>query len=108
MIGLGKWKLHVDTRFYSGDVFLIVGEKGGEYDIIAEFPSGKRPDFTFGELKEEGGTITGTARHSLLQGSRIPFSVTFEGDHASGCLDVPVVGMIRFADGVLVQEESAY
>jgi len=99
MLGLGKWKLNVNTRFYSGDVFLIIGEKDGEYDIYAEFPSGKKPDFRFSKLQAEGSTLTGVAQHSLLQGNMLPFSATFEDDTVSGSLDVPFVGMIKFTNG---------
>jgi len=98
MIGLGKWKFIVNTRFHSGEAFLVVGEKDGEYDIRIEIP-GRRPDFRFGNLRAEGNTITGSAQHSLLQGKSIPFSATFENDTASGFLDVPIVGMIRFSGG---------
>jgi len=99
MLGLGKWKFQVKTRFYSGDAYLVVGEKDGAYDIHTELGNGKRADFRFGKLQVEGNTITGTAQHSLLQGNLIPFSATFEDDSASGFLDVPFVGMIKFSDG---------
>jgi len=98
MIGLGKWKFSVSTRFYSGEAFLIVGEKDGEYEIHAELASGKRPDFRFSKLQAQGNTLTGVAQHSMLQGNTIPFSATFENGTASGSLDVPFVGMIRFSD----------
>ena len=98
MLGLGKWKFTVMTRFYSGEAYLIIDEKGGEYDIHAELANGKRPDFRFEKLRAEGNTITGTARHSLLQGHSIPFSATFEDGAASGFLDVPMVGMIKFSN----------
>ena len=102
MLGLGKWQIVVSTRFYSGEVFLIIGEKDGEYDIYTEFPSGKRPDFRFSKLQAEGSTITGVAQHSMLQGKMLPFNVTFENDTVSGSLDVPFVGMIKFEKGVRV------
>ena len=99
MLGLGKWKINVDTRFYSGVAYLVIGEKDGEYDIHADLANGKRTDFRFSKLQAQGSTITGVAQHSLLQGSQIPFSVTFEGDTARGFLDVPFVGMIKFVNG---------
>ena len=102
MLGLGKWKLAVKTRFYSGDAFMIIGEKDGGYDIRVELASGKKPDFRFSNLRAEGNTLTGYAQHSLLQGEMIPFSATFEDDTVTGFLDVPFVGMIRFKDGVRV------
>ena len=97
MVGLGKWKINVSTRFYSGEALLIIGEKDGEYDVYAELPGGKRP-FRFSKLQAQGSTITGVAQHSLLQGSMIPFSATFEDGTASGFLDVPTVGMIKFSN----------
>jgi len=102
MLGIGKWKLYVETRFYSGDAFMLIGEKDGEYDISVELSNGKKPPFRFSSIQAEGNTIKGTARHSLLQGHSIPFSATFEGDTVSGFLDVPVVGLIKFNDGVKV------
>jgi len=98
MLGLGKWKFTVDTRFYKGEAYLIVAGKDGEYDIHSELANGKRPDFRFGKLQAEGNTITGVAQHSLLQGHSIPFSATFEDGAASGFLDVPMVGMIKFSN----------
>ena len=99
MIGLGKWKINVKTRFYSGDAYLIIGEKDGEYEIFADLANGKRTDFRFSKLKAEGNTITGTAVHSMLQGNMLPFKMTFEDGKASGSLDVPFVGMIKFVNG---------
>ena len=98
MLGLGKWEFTVATRFYSGTAFLIIGEKDGEYDIHAELANGKRPDFRFSKVRAQGDTIAGVAQHSLLQGHSIPFSVTFEDGAASGFLDVPMVGMIKFSN----------
>ena len=99
MLGLGKWKFTVANRFYSGDAFLIVGEKDGAYDLRTELASGKKPDFRFNKLRVEGNTLAGMAQHSLLQGHSIPFSVTFEDGAANGFLDVPMVGMIKLING---------
>jgi len=98
MLGLGKWKFTVATRFYSGTAYLIIGEKDGEYDIRAELANGKKPDFRFSKLQAQGNTITGVAHHSLLQGHSIPFSAAFEDGTASGFLDVPMIGMIKFSN----------
>ena len=103
MLGLGKWKVNVDTKFYKGEAFLIIGEEDGEYNVRTELAGGKRPDFSFSNLRAEGNTITGTARHSMLQGKMIPFSATFEDGKVSGFLDVPFVGMITIKDGVKVE-----
>ncbi|MCL2301176.1 MAG: hypothetical protein FWC27_13625 [Firmicutes bacterium] len=98
MLGLGKWKFTVNTRFYSGEAYLVIGGRDGAYDIRAELANGKRPDFRFSQLQAQGDTLTGVAQHSLLQGSLIPFRMTFEGDTASGSLDVPFIGMISFSN----------
>ena len=99
MLGLGKWKITVKTRFYSGDAYMVIGEKDGEYEIYADLANGKRTDFRFSKLHAEGSTLKGTAQHSMLQGNSIPFSATFEGDTVSGFLDVLFVGMIKFVNG---------
>jgi len=99
MLGLGKWKFNVKTRFYSGDAYMIVEEKDGAYEIRAELANGKKPDFRFGKFQVEGNTITGVAHHSMLQGNSIPFSATFEDGTANGFLDVPFIGLIKLNNG---------
>ena len=99
MIGLGIWKFSVDTMFYRGDALLKVRDINGIYDIKCELTDVELPPVALSNLVEEGSTVTGTAATDLLKGKEIPFSVTFDGDSASGYLKVPFIGKIRMKDG---------
>jgi len=105
MLGLGTWKFSVDTMFYRGDAKVIIGEKDGGYTVDVDIPvMDEMPAFTFGGLEVEDNTITGTATIDLdmMRGKEIPFSVTFDGDSATGFLKVPFLGKIKLNDGVRV------
>jgi len=105
MLGLGTWEFNVDTMFYRGRVLLMVAEKDGDYDISIDIPGMDVPSFEVKSLEaDEGntdttGTVTGTAQTDLLRGKDIPFSITFDGDAASGFLKVPFMGKFTMKDG---------
>jgi len=100
MLGLGKWKFQLDTMFYRGDVYLIVGEEDGEYDISIELTGMDIPEFTYESLQVEGNTVTGIVHTDLLRGKDIPFGITFEDGAANGFLKIPFMGKIKLKDGV--------
>jgi len=99
MLGLGTWEFQVDTMFYRGKVLLMVGEKDGGYDIGIDIPGMDVPDFAITSLAAEDNTVSGTVQTSLLKGKDIPFSVTFEGETASGFMKVPFMGKLTMKDG---------
>ena len=102
MLGLGTWQFSVDTMFYRGDAKVIIGEQDGAYTVDVDIPvMDDMPDFSFNSLEADGNTITGTATIDLdmMRGKEIPFSVTFDGDTASGFLKIPFMGKITLKDG---------
>jgi len=105
MLGLGTWNFSVDTMLYRGDAKIIIGEKDGEYDVAVEIPvMDDMPAFTFEDVQTEGDTITGSAKvdMDMLRDRDIPFSLTFDGDSATGFLKVPFLGKIKLNDGVRI------
>ncbi|MDR1463866.1 MAG: hypothetical protein LBJ11_01015 [Oscillospiraceae bacterium] len=99
MIGQGKWLFHIDTMFFNGDTQLIVGGTPDQYEIDIILPGMELPDLAFANIAQDGNTITGTASTSLLKGKDIPFSLTFEGETASGFLKIPFLGKVHLDDG---------
>jgi hypothetical protein len=105
MLGLGTWRFFVDTMFYRGDAKIIVSEKDGAYEVDVDIPvMDDMPPFSFSNLEADGDTLTGTALvdMDMVRGKEIPFSVTFDGDSASGFLKVPFLGKIKLNNGVRV------
>jgi len=103
MLGLGNWQFKVDTMFYRGNAILKVGEKNGEYDIGLEIPGMDNiPPIIVVTINAEGNTISGTAKNDLLGNKEIPFSITIDGDRASGFLKVPFMGKLTLKDGVRI------
>ena len=99
LLGIGKWKFTVDTMFYRGDAILTAVDKDGEYDVDIELTGIEIPNPGYGQLQVEGNTLTGVATTDLLKGKEIPFSLTFDGDTATGFLKVPFMGKIKLKDG---------
>jgi len=99
MLGLGTWQFFVDTMFYRGNVLLMVKDKDGEYDIGIDIPGVDIPAFAVISLAAEGDTINGIAQTDLLKGKDIPFSITFDGDTASGFMKIPFMGKLAMKDG---------
>jgi len=103
MLGLGTWEFHVDTMFYRGKVLLIVKEKDGGYDMDIDIVGmDSTPPFAVNSMNIDGNTITGTAQTDLLKGKEIPYSITFDGDAATGFLKIPFMGKINLKNGVRV------
>lgn len=106
MLGLGKWKFYIDTMFYRGDAILTVGEVNGAYEAGIEVPQlgQELPPMTYENLKQEGNTITGDVKTDLLKGKTLSFSVTFDGDTASGFLKIPFIGKVKMKNGVRIAD----
>ena len=105
MLGLGTWQFSVDTMLYRGDAKVIITEKDGEYNVDVDIPvMDDMPAFAFTSLQAEDNTITGTATIDIdmMRGKEIPFSVTFDGETATGFLKVPFLGKIKLNNGVRV------
>jgi len=103
MLGLGTWEFNVDTMFYRGKVLLIVKEKDGAYDMDIDIVGmDSTPPFAVLSMNVEGNTVSGAAQTDLLKGKEIPYSITFDGDTATGFLKVPFMGKINLKNGARV------
>jgi len=100
MIGLGKWSYKVSTVFISGDVVLEVSDDNGAYkvEVLSIETESDIPEFRFYDIVEEGNTLTGKGEVSMLPGSKLDLSMTFEGDTMNGFLKVPYVGKVKIKD----------
>ena len=99
MLGLGTWEFQENTMFYRGRVLLVLADKDGEYDVTLDLPGVDVPDFEIVNMAQDGNTIAGAVKTSLLKGKEIPFSVTFDGDTANGFMKIPFMGKITMKDG---------
>ena len=103
MLGLGRWKFFVDTMFYRGDAFITVADKNGKYDVTLDLPGmNNMPKVEVVNMQAEGSSLNGVAHTDMLKGKDIPFSITFDGDRASGMLKAPFIGRIRLNNGMKV------
>ena len=100
MIGLGKWVYKVSTVFISGEVVLGISDDNGEYkiEVLSIETESDIPEFRFYDIVEDGNTLTGKGEVSMLPGSTLDLSITFEGDTMNGFLKVPYVGKIKIKD----------
>jgi len=99
MIGLGTWKFSVDTMFYKGAAILDITNEDGEYAIKVDLPDMDGVEIAVKSAAADGDTLTGIAITEMLKGKDIPYSVTFDGDSASGFLKVPFLGKLKLENG---------
>jgi len=101
MIGLGKWEYSVNTVYFTGTVVLGISDDGGKHkiEVLQVETEDDAPEFVFHDITEEGNSLIGKGEISLLPGSMLDLSLTFEGDVMTGFLKVPYVGKIKIKDG---------
>ena len=101
MIGLGKWRCHVDTMFFNGDVELTVTDKNGEYDFDLVLPGIDIPDYEIKSIEEDDNSIYAVV-HIPSIGKDADLNVTFDGDTFNGFVKIPFLGKVKFKDGYKV------
>jgi hypothetical protein len=99
MIGLGKWMCNVDTMFYRGEAFFTIKDDNGAYGWELEIPGIDVPEVEIFDIKEDGNTLTATARVDLLPGKDIDLTATFEDETFEGLIKVPFIGKIKLKNG---------
>ena len=99
MIGLGKWSCSIDTMMFRGDAILTVADNGGAYEITAEVPGMKMPEYAVSNIEENENTLTAIVTTPLLSGKELPISLTFDGDTLTGFAKVPLLGKIKLKNG---------
>lgn len=102
-IGIGTWSGKVSLRMARGEVRFTIGEDAnGDYKIDVSLPGAlKTAKIEFMNLKEEedGKTISGEGKISVLPGRKLTGAFTFEEDTFVGEIKAPVVGKIMITDG---------
>ncbi|MBR0509850.1 MAG: hypothetical protein IJJ85_07000 [Clostridia bacterium] len=102
-IGIGTWSGKINVRLARGEVKFTIGEdENGDYKIDVSLPGAlKSAKIEFMNLKEEedGKTISGEGKISVLPGRKLTGAFTFEEDTFVGEIKAPVVGKIKITDG---------
>ena len=102
-IGIGSWAGKINLRLARGEVRFNIGEdENGEYKIDVQLPGGlKTAKIEFMNLKEEedGKTISGEGKISVLPGRTLTGAFNFEENTFVGEIKAPVVGKIKITDG---------
>lgn len=96
MIGIGKWGCKVDHTFFKGDASLEIKNVNGEYQFEATVENfGEMPEFTVSDVTENGNTLEGNIKVSLLP-TKMKFRLEFDGDTMNGFLKIPFAGDVKF------------
>lgn len=99
MIGIGKWSCSIDTMMFRGEVILTIADKDGAYDVSAEVPGVKLPEYSVTDIQEDGDTLSAVVKTPVLSGKDLPITLTFDGDTLTGFAKVPLLGKIKFKNG---------
>lgn len=100
MIGIGKYKAHINNMFYKGEVIFELKWVNDSYDFDVEIDSVDfdMPEITIKSVEEDGNTLNAVAEASLLPGKDCDVSLTFEDNKCNGYLKIPFVGKIKIKD----------
>lgn len=99
MIGLGKWQGNVNIQIlkFSGDVFITIADKDGEYDIdIVLPPQLEKVKLRFDSITETGDNgLKGKGKLLTPAGRELGFEagVEFDGDDMSGYLKIAIANI---------------
>ncbi len=101
-IALGKWRCRIDSFIFSGDIFMTVRNKNGEYDFELEVPGITAPDFEFKRIEESGNRVNATVFVPAVK-KEAELDITFSQNSFEGFLKVPLLGKIKLKNAVKVE-----
>ena len=102
MVGLGTWRVKVNSLFFKGDVTVKIKDNNGEYDFEFNLPEKfKNVRFKYYDIHTSGNTIIGKGELALFPGKVMEGAFTFEGDKMNGSVRLPFLGNkeIKIKDG---------
>lgn len=99
MIGIGKWACNVDTMMFRGEGVLTIADNNGAYDFTVEAKGVKMPQYSIGNITEDGNTLSAIVTTPMLPGKEVPIELTFDGDTFTGFAKIPLLGKIKFKNG---------
>lgn len=103
MIGVGKYKTHVEHMFFNGDAVFEIEYENGKYEFEIELDNADfELDVTIIEAEELDNTLLAKATVGVLPGKTIDISLTFEDNKCNGFLKIPFVGKIKIKDAVKI------
>ncbi len=104
MIDFGKYKVHVDNMFYTGDAVFELEKDGDKYEFELEVfdTDFEIKDIVIFDVIEDGNNITAKAEVPILKGKPIDVNLTFENGKCNGFLKIPFVGKIKIKDAVKI------
>lgn len=102
MIGVGKWKAVLSSKYVNGDCGFTIADKDGAYDISIEMPEQfKSVKLNIGDVAEVGDNkLTAKARIAGVPLVKdVDIELTFDGDTAEGLLSFGKMGSVKVKDG---------
>lgn len=92
MIGLGKWRGSVKSKFFTGDVDFEIADNGGKYEFKIDLPDKfKGIDYEYYDIAEKGGALVCKGRCSAFPMLVINAELKFSGDTAVIKLSTPLM-----------------
>lgn len=102
MIGIGKWKAELSSKYVNGEVSFTIADKDGEYDIDINLPEQfKGFKLKILNVNEVGDNVlTGQAKVTVLVKTiDIDASFTFGDDTVEGLLSFGKLGSVKVING---------
>lgn len=92
MIGIGKWRGNVNSKFFTGSVDFEIIDNNGKYEFDIALPEKfSNMQFSYYDIAEKGNTLTCKGKCSLIPRLTVRAELKFSGDTASIKLSAPPV-----------------
>lgn len=92
MIGIGKWRGTVKSKFFTGSVDFEIIDNNGKYEFDIALPEKfSNMQFSYYDIVERGDTLTCKGKCSLIPRLTVNAELKFSGDTASIKLSAPPV-----------------
>lgn len=100
MIGIGKWRGNIKSKFFTGSVNFEIIDNNGQYAFDIELPDKfKNMQFRYYDIVEKGNTLTCKGKCSLVPRLTVNAELKFIGDSADIKLTAPPMpGAIKIKD----------
>ncbi len=102
MIGIGTWKVKVNTLMLKAEGTVEIIDNNGQYDFKFTLPDKfKDLKIRYFDIREEGNTLYGKGEASAFPGMILDVQATFEGDTMTGKVTLPFLGnmTVELKDG---------
>jgi hypothetical protein len=104
MIGLGTWTCGISTPLVKDKAVFTISDDNGKYKISLKIKTWDIESLPIVSAKEFGNTLQVRVSGEIYKpGTFAESEMTFDGDHLTGFIILPLLGKLKLTDGKRVK-----